>query len=275
MKQEISKEILKKFALRGVHPVAAMFPLITGAEFDEFCASVKERGVELPISVNPEGLLLEGRNRLLTADKVGVECPKTIVDVEDEAGFIIAMNLHRRHLSIAARAIIAELLATMKHGDIGRIKPQELNLALAETSIEDAAKKMQVSQASVKMVRYLRTRYPKILAKAISGEMSLSAAHKMGKRMQDAGCSGTFLGTVTVIKPTTKPSKEEKRQRAELNAKCPGKLDEFEKLVQEMFLAWNAHQARIAVELLGDRIRRIAAKAQNQKRKKSGGGGMA
>jgi hypothetical protein len=220
-----------------------LFPLLAGADRDEFRESVKERGVVVPIAVNRQGILLEGRNRLIIADELGVECPQAVVEVNDEAGWIIAMNLKRRHLDAGQRAMIAERLATMKHGDSKRTKPQELNLALGETSIKDAAKKMQVSPAAVKMARAVRKNAaPEVTEKVKSGEMTLHAAHE-----------------------TLKQPEQEIKPRAEIDAQCLARLDKIVRLMRELFSVLDAARSRYAAQTLQNEIERISSKAQKKK----------
>jgi ParB-like chromosome segregation protein Spo0J len=45
-----------------VHPVASMFPLLEGEEFEDLVESIRAYGQKIPITVH-EGLLLDGRNR--------------------------------------------------------------------------------------------------------------------------------------------------------------------------------------------------------------------
>jgi hypothetical protein len=152
MQPSIPLETLKECGLRGIHPAAEAFPLMTAAEFDELCASIKESGLQIAICVNPEGLLLDGRNRLLAAIKVGAWCPKMEIETEDEVGFIVAMNLKRRHLTYEQRVAIGEQLATMRHGG-DRKSDQKTNLSLGW-----AATRVKVSATAMKNLRMLRKR---------------------------------------------------------------------------------------------------------------------
>jgi ParB-like chromosome segregation protein Spo0J len=55
-----------------VHPVASLFPLLEGQEFEELCEDIESVGQKVPIVVH-EGMLLDGRNRLRACLKLGIE----------------------------------------------------------------------------------------------------------------------------------------------------------------------------------------------------------
>jgi hypothetical protein len=248
MKPSISEEILKKYGLKGIHPIADLFPLLAGADRDEFRESVKERGVVAPIAVNLQGILLEGRNRLIIADELGVECPKVVVDVNDEAGWIIAMNLKRRHLDAGQRAMIAEQLANMP---LGGADYRSLNLDTDKSSMVDAAKKMQVSRASVAIARRVRKKAaPEVVEKVKSGEMTLHAAHETVKRLEQ---------------PEQVGGKEIKPPNAEIDAQCSARLNKIVRLIQELFSALDADRSSFAAQTLHNEIERISSKAQKKK----------
>jgi hypothetical protein len=85
------------------HPLADIFPLLEGAEFDGVVADVRAHGVREPIWIYEEQVL-DGRNRYRAAAVVGVRCPTRFYQGDDPVGFVVSMNLKRRHLSESQRA---------------------------------------------------------------------------------------------------------------------------------------------------------------------------
>ena len=101
------------------HPLANIFPLLTGEEFDGIVADIKQNGLLDPIILTPDGLILEGRNRYRACLEAGVE-PKfetTREPQENWLSFIISKNVHRRHLTASQRAAVAAELVTTTLGD--------------------------------------------------------------------------------------------------------------------------------------------------------------
>jgi ParB-like chromosome segregation protein Spo0J len=86
------------------HPLANIFPLMEGAEFDALIADIKAHG-PLERIVLYEGKILDGRNRYRALRAAGVD-PTTIRDKftvdgmvgDDPAAYVISANIHRRHL---------------------------------------------------------------------------------------------------------------------------------------------------------------------------------
>jgi hypothetical protein len=101
---------------QAFHPLADLFPLLEGAEFEELVADIREHGVHERIVVY-RGLILDGRNRYRAALAAGVAYPTRIYEGDDPIGLVISRNLHRRHLSTSVRATIAAKLATMRQGE--------------------------------------------------------------------------------------------------------------------------------------------------------------
>jgi hypothetical protein len=152
------------------HPLADLFPLIEGEEFDELVADVRAHGVREPIWTY-QCKVLEGRIRYLAAQAAGVECPTRAYDGDDPVGLVISLNLRRRHLSASQRAMIAAKLATLQQGARTDLSP------IGERSQATAAKALNVGKRSVERAKIVRDQGGPELIKAVeSGEVSVSAA---------------------------------------------------------------------------------------------------
>jgi transposase-like protein len=98
------------------HPLADLFPLMEGAEFDELVADIEKHGLREAI-VLYDGMILDGRNRYRAclAAKVEIRFEKHFSEhhsADEALAFIISKNIHRRHLKPEDRArILAELVA--------------------------------------------------------------------------------------------------------------------------------------------------------------------
>jgi N6-adenosine-specific RNA methylase IME4 len=98
------------------HPLANVFPLIEGAEFDELVADIKANALNQCIELY-EGKILDGRNRYRACLAAGVEPLAVQYRGDDPVGYVISANLRRRHLDESQRAMVAAKLATLKLGD--------------------------------------------------------------------------------------------------------------------------------------------------------------
>jgi len=98
-----------------VHPMASMFPLIEGKDFDDFIESIRNAGrISEPLEFH-EGLLICGRNRLRAVEELrrrGFDIETPTVEwrprgYETVEEHIYATNVHRRHLTDDQRAALA------------------------------------------------------------------------------------------------------------------------------------------------------------------------
>jgi ParB-like chromosome segregation protein Spo0J len=90
-------EILRHYPeITGIHPAADLFPMVEGDEFAELCNDIKERGLAQPITIWTDGLLLDGRNRLLACYETHQEVVLDRYEGTDPVQFSLSANLHRR-----------------------------------------------------------------------------------------------------------------------------------------------------------------------------------
>jgi phosphoglycolate phosphatase-like HAD superfamily hydrolase len=92
---------------KRVHPYAERFPMRSDAELEELAASIQQHGQRLPITLDKDGTLLDGRNRLAACRLAGVEPTFTVLPAdEDPIAFIVDMNLTRRDLLKSQHAML-------------------------------------------------------------------------------------------------------------------------------------------------------------------------
>jgi len=152
------------------HPLADIFPLMEGAEFDDLVADIKVKGLCEPI-VLYENKTLDGRNRYLACIAAGIEPTFKTYEGTDPVAFVISANLCRRHLTESQRAMIAAKLATF-----GRGRPSE-NASIEAISQDDAADMLKVSRSSVQRSRTVFDHgVPELVRAVKQGEVSVSAA---------------------------------------------------------------------------------------------------
>jgi N6-adenosine-specific RNA methylase IME4/ParB-like chromosome segregation protein Spo0J len=156
------------------HPLAEIFPLIEGREFEDLVQDIAQHGLIEPI-VLYDGKIIDGRNRYLACEDSGIEPVFRTYSGDDPAGYVISLNLKRRHLSESQRAMVAVKLATLEHG--GDRKTEEFKTSIEGLKIEKAAELLNVGRASVERAKTVdREGVPELKRAVERGKVSVSAA---------------------------------------------------------------------------------------------------
>ena len=168
----------KQFLLNGVHmqphELAELFPMMTCTEMQDLVLDIKAKGQLNPI-ITLQGKILDGRNRYLACQELGIQPVFVEYSGNDPLGDVISWNLKRRHLSEAQRAHIAVNLANIKHGG-DRKSDQAANLPFEITQSE-AAEKLNISERSLRTAKKIQEEaIPEITELSKAGEMSLHSA---------------------------------------------------------------------------------------------------
>jgi ParB-like chromosome segregation protein Spo0J len=182
------------------HPVANIFPLLEGAAFDELVADIREHGLHEAVVVF-EGKVLDGRNRCRACGAAGVEPTFTVYQGDDPIGYVVSLNLRRRHLSESQRAMVAAKLARLRDG-------QRADL-VEGVPIGRASALLNVSERSIARAREVMSCGAAELVQAVEhGKVSVSAAADIAtqpieeQRELVATCMPIRRG---ISKSTTKP----------------------------------------------------------------------
>lgn len=198
-----------------VHPAAAVFPLMEGPDFEDFAADIKANGLREPIWLMPNGSVLDGRNRWLACRHAGVEPRFRTYDGDDGDGaidFVLSLNLERRHLSPAQKALVAAAVANVRADQfrgnqfIGIDDLQSMAVDSADmhcpqpcredhqqqydrVTLQDAADRVGVSRRSVAEAQYLRRNASPNVVKAVQrDEIGLTTASTAVRAInRDAG----------------------------------------------------------------------------------------
>jgi hypothetical protein len=157
------------------HPLANLFPLIEGTEFDDLVADIQINGQREDV-VLLAGKVLDGRNRYRACLAAGV-APRIVNFSPDVHGeplpFVISKNLKRRHLNESQRAMVAAQLETYRHGD-NQHSSGDANLRVRR---DEAAKQMGVSVRSVASAAVVRDKgTPEIVRAVNHGKLTVSQA---------------------------------------------------------------------------------------------------
>lgn len=184
------------------HPVSGVFPLIDGLDLRALVEDITAHGLIEPI-VLLDGMVLDGRNRLRACELAGVE-PRF---VEWEPGgltpveWVVAKNLHRRHLTTAQRAALAlDLLPHLEAEARERMlagKAPDPTTETAEGSTGESAAKaaemVGVGATTIKHAKAIQNRDPDLVTRMWTGELNVAQASR------EAGLSGGRGGAEAIV----------------------------------------------------------------------------
>ena len=212
-------EAPKKIAGYGVHPAAAIFPMMTEAEFAELVADIEKNGQRDAIELY-EGKILDGRNRGLACMRLGIKPRFEQFDWRAKGSptaYVMSKNLKRRHLNESQRGMIAAAAAPFfeaeakerqragakKGGEGGKGKPKAKAAKAEKVSApgrgaspkpaaakperkaaKEAAASVGVGTRTVERAKAVKKKAPELAEKVMSGELTLKQAEKQIRRTE-------------------------------------------------------------------------------------------
>lgn len=161
-----------------VHPVAELFPMLSGDDLRALAESIRKDGLLNPC-VQQNGILLDGRNRLAACKLAKVKPEFIEYSGDDPTGFIVAQNIHRRHLDESQRAMVAARLATLPRG----VRSDRVESQICDSRTQaEAADMLNVGKRSVEHARkVIDSGTPELVQAVESGKLAVSAAAKIAK----------------------------------------------------------------------------------------------
>lgn len=110
-----------------------LLPAMSEHTYEAFKADIRERGVLVPVELDPDGNIVDGHHRAKAAAELGIAYPtitRSFASDLEKRLHIVAINAYRRHLTDAQRVALGEKveadvaerarlrqLAHLKHGD--------------------------------------------------------------------------------------------------------------------------------------------------------------
>lgn len=157
------------------HAIADIFPLMDGQPLADLTDDIKTHGLREPIWLY-EGQILDGRNRWRACQAAGVEPVFADYQDDDPVGFVVSLNLHRRHLNESQRAWAVKNIANMQQGRRTDLQPPA-NMQKVERSVSEVAALSSVSERSIYQARQVdKSGISELGQKVASGEVRVSTA---------------------------------------------------------------------------------------------------
>jgi hypothetical protein len=161
------------------HDLANIFPMLAGDEAKALAHDISEHGLREPVTLL-EGKILDGRNRYIACLDAGVAPRFTHYSGDNPAAYVVSLNLKRRHLDESQRAMVAEKLATLEHGQ------RQTGKFAGVTTQAEAASILNVSERLVRTAGAVVDKAVPVIVTAVErGDVSVSAAARFAKQSKE------------------------------------------------------------------------------------------
>lgn len=238
-----------------VHPAAEIFPMMSAKEKADLVEDIRANGVRSRIELLGETLedavLLDGRNRMEAMEVLGIAFDAHYKltspdDVPDPVGYVLSLNLHRRHLSESQRAMVAESIATLKNGERRCEKGGSIDPPFRDTSIPEAAAALNVSPASVKRARKVKAKgSDELNAAVVDGTMSVSKAAAIAGRSKEQQAAAVTEAKKPKPPRPKKPPKQKRAAKVDEVDSEPEELSQPLMALKELFDSVTHEQSKL------------------------------
>jgi site-specific DNA-methyltransferase (adenine-specific) len=189
------------------HPIADCFRLIEGRELDELVEDIRINGLHEAILLY-EGQILDGRNRFRACRRAGILPRFAEYEGTDPVGFVVSLNLRRRHDDESQRGMSAARLAKLPLG-----ANQHTGSANLPTQPQ-AAQLLNVSERTVRSARrVLNEGAPELVQAVDRGEVSVSAAADVAELPKEDQAKIVAQGEREILAAANRIRSEKKKNK--------------------------------------------------------------
>jgi hypothetical protein len=170
------------------HYLANLFPMMDEPDLAELVRDIERFGQREPI-VLLDNKILDGRNRFKACLQLGITPKFREYHGNDPIGFVVSLNLKRRHLTTSQRAMVAARIANLAVGSnqhVHRLKQDNMTGEEFSPPMTVTAKTMKIDRKTGQAAKtVLSTGHVDLIAAVDQGEISVSAAAIIAKEPKD------------------------------------------------------------------------------------------
>lgn len=182
--------------MKRFHSISGIFPLLEGTEFDRFKTDIEENGLIEPIWLHPNGEIIDGRNRYRACLETGIEPRFRTWDGKGSlVGFVVSMNLHRRHLTSGQRAVCSLEAAEMLAEEIAKQEQERkqrqndptyqiIDKSDSRDALGEAARLFNTNRQYVSDAKKLQQEAPDLIVEVKAGSITIPQAKRELKKRQ-------------------------------------------------------------------------------------------
>lgn len=156
-----------------LHELCSLFPKIDGEAYEVLKADIKANGLMNPIMLH-EGMILDGQNRFRACEELGIEPKFVNFSGSNILEFVLAQNLHRRHLSAGQSATIVALAQDWAKAHQVGSTAQEVKPVTAFKRAEKSGASLRTQSTADKLAKEA----PELAKQVAKGDITLNQAVK-------------------------------------------------------------------------------------------------
>lgn len=167
------------------HPIANIFPMLGDTELHQLADDIEAKGLQEPIWTY-EGKILDGRNRYCACTIAGVAPRFRPYEGNDPVGFVVSLNIQRRHLTSSQLAVVALEIEPLEAEEAKKRMTAGINQYASPSQIfeqgstgkasEKAAERVGTNRQYVSSAKKLAKEAPALLEQVRTGELTIPQA---------------------------------------------------------------------------------------------------